>query len=116
MQYYKNIPDKYYYNKSRNIKRLSDVFNNIGLYKIKKKKKLVDDDVLNVWEKFMDDNVKQHGKISSIRNGVVCIEVDSHSWLHHFVNFCKQDMLNTFQREVNRTYVSDIKFKLTSGS
>lgn len=115
MKYSRDIPERYY-GKNRHVKRLGEVFRDAGLYKIKRKKELIDDNILSVWERFVDNNIKEHGKIAGIKKGILYIEVDSHPWLHHFSNFCKQDILEIFQREADKVFVSEIRFRLSSGS
>jgi len=111
---YRYLPERFF--KKKKIKNIGEIFSDINLYKNKKKKKLIDDEILSIWENHMDSTIKEHSNVLSVKSGTVYIEVDSNPWLHHFTNFCKHDILDTFQREANKTFVSDIKFKLTSGS
>lgn len=115
MKYFKDIPERYYYNKN-SVKQLGEVFSSIGLHKKRRRSKLINDEIQKIWEEFVDDSLKEHGNIANLRNGILYIEIDSHPWLHHFTNFCKQDLLCLFQKETTKTFISDIKFKLTSSS
>lgn len=113
MRYYNELPERYYLNK-KNIKNLGEIFKDINLYKRKKKEVLINDEILNIWDKYIDDEIKQHGKISFVKNGILYLEIDSNTWLHHISNFYKQDILNYFQRNSKRIFISDIKLKLIS--
>ena len=115
MQYFKELPERYYYNK-KSVKQLSEVLSKIGLLKRKRRNKIINEEVQNIWENFIDESLKEHGNIVNLRNGILYIEIDSHPWLHHFTNFCKQDVLYLFQKETTKTFISDIKFKLISSS
>lgn len=109
------ISDGYYKNKKRNIRKLSDVFNDIGLPKAAKKKRLIDREIIEIWSKHIDQDIRDHGNVTGVRDGVITVEVDSTAWLHHLSNFCKCEILDVFQNKSSKIYIDDVKFKLISG-
>ncbi len=105
------LPDRYF-TKKKDIKKISDILDNLPLKKIKKKKRSLDV-YQDFWDRNIDDSIRKHGKVSDFKNGILFIEVDSHSWLHHITNFCKNDILSSYQNYENINFISDIKFILS---
>ncbi len=111
MRGFRELPDKFFYGKKDTAKKLGDVFSELGL----KKNKLINDDIVKVWDNFIDSSIKEHCNIVSVKKGSLYLEVDSNPWLHHISNFCKHEILNIFQENSKKTFISDIKFKVKSG-
>lgn len=107
----KKLPDRFYFNKK--IKSINEIFNDSGLLKIKKHKFSITA-YQKVWENFIDSNINKHGRVVGVKNGVVVIEIDSHVWLHHITNFCKDEIVISFQNCKDIKFVSDVKFRLKS--
>ena len=56
--------------------------------------------------------ISDHTDVGMIKSGVLYIEVDSATWLHHISSFKKEELLASIQNEFKRGYISDIKFRV----
>lgn len=109
---YGDLPERCYYKNNNQIKKLSELLKGLGL--IKRRYKHISDEMLNVLNNNIDNQIKEHINIIALKKGILYMEVDSHSWLHHLANFYKQELLDIFQRHVKSTFISDIKFRLAT--
>jgi hypothetical protein len=47
-----------------------------------------------------------------VKSGVLYVEVDSATWLHHVSTFKKEELLASMQNEFKRGHISEIKFRI----
>lgn len=66
------------------------------------------------WEKVAGEAISSHTEIGMVKGGVLYINVDSATWLHHIVAFRKEQLLTSMQQEFKRGYISDIKFRVST--
>lgn len=111
MTLYGDLPERCYYN-SNNIKKLSELLKGLSL--TRRRYKSLSDDLFDVWSNNIDDQIKEHVNIIALKKGILYMEVDSNAWLHHLANFYKQELLDIFQRHVKSTFISDIRFRVSS--
>lgn len=64
------------------------------------------------WKKVVGEVISDHTEVGMVRSGVLYIEVDSATWLHHISSFKKEELLMSMQNEFKRGYISDIKFRV----
>ncbi len=64
------------------------------------------------WKIVAGDIISNHTEVGMVKSGVLYIEVDSASWLHHISGFKKEELLTSIQKEFKRGYISDIKFRV----
>lgn len=66
------------------------------------------------WKIVAGEVISSHTEVSMVKSGVLFIEVDSATWLHHISSFKKEELLTSIQKEFKRGYISDIKFRVGS--
>ncbi len=64
------------------------------------------------WKKAAGDVISEHTNVTMVKSGVLYIEVDSATWLHHISSFKKEELLASMQREFKRGHISEIKFRV----
>ncbi len=64
------------------------------------------------WKKVAGEAISDHTDVGMVKGGVLYIEVDSATWLHHISSFKKEELLASIQKEFKRGYISDIKFRV----
>ncbi len=64
------------------------------------------------WKMVAGDIISNHTEVGMVKSGVLYIEVDSATWLHHISGFKKEELLTSIQKEFKRGYISDIKFRV----
>ncbi len=64
------------------------------------------------WKKVAGGVISDHTEVGMVKSGVLYIEVDSATWLHHISSFKKEELLASMQKEFKRGYISDIKFRV----
>ncbi len=64
------------------------------------------------WKKVAGEVISDHTEVGMVKSGVLYIEVDSATWLHHISSFKKEELLASMQKEFKRGYISDIKFRV----
>jgi predicted nucleic acid-binding Zn ribbon protein len=64
------------------------------------------------WNKVAGETISGHTEVGMVKSGVLYIEVDSATWLHHISGFKKEELLKSIQEEFKRGYISDIKFRV----
>ncbi len=64
------------------------------------------------WKKVAGEVISNHTEVGIVKSGVLYIEVDSATWLHHISSFKKDELLVSMQNEFKRGYISDIKFRV----
>lgn len=92
------------------VKKLGDILNNTVL-SVKKAGKL-NKNLREKWKKVAGEVISDHTDVGMIKSGVLYIEVDSATWLHHISSFKKEELLASIQNEFKRGYISDIKFRV----
>ncbi len=66
------------------------------------------------WKIVAGDIISNHTEVGMVKSGVLYIEVDSATWLHHISGFKKEELLTSIQKEFKRGYISDRKFRVGS--
>ncbi len=92
------------------VKKLGDMLSNIVM-PIKRAGKL-NKNLREKWKKAAGDVISEHTDIRMVKSGVLHIDVDSATWLHHISSFKKEELLASIQNEFKRGYISDIKFRV----
>ena len=64
------------------------------------------------WKMVAGEIISGHTEVGMVKSGVLYIEVDSATWLHHISSFKKEELLASIQNEFKRGYISDIKFRV----
>ena len=64
------------------------------------------------WERAAGEAISSHTKVRMVKGGVLYVEVDSATWLHHVASFKKEELLLSMQNEFKRGYISEIKFQV----
>ncbi len=64
------------------------------------------------WRKVAGEIISSHTEVRMVKSGVLYIEVDSATWLHHIYGFKKEELLMSIQSEFKRGYISEIKFRV----
>ena len=64
------------------------------------------------WKQVAGKVISDHTEVEMVKSGVLYVEVDSATWLHHISSFKKDELLASMQREFKRGYISDIKFRV----
>ena len=64
------------------------------------------------WERAAGEDISSHTKARMVKGGVLYVEVDSATWLHHVATFKKEELLVSMQKEFKRGYISEIKFQV----
>ena len=64
------------------------------------------------WKKVAGGVISDHTEVGMVKSGVLYIEVDSATWLHHISSFKKEELLASMQKEFKKGYISDIKFRV----
>ncbi len=64
------------------------------------------------WKKVAGEVISEHTEVGMVKSGVLYIEVDSATWLHHISSFKKEELLASIQNEFKIGYISDIKFRV----
>jgi len=64
------------------------------------------------WKKVAGEVISDHTEVGMVKGGILYIEVDSATWLHHISSFKKEELLVSMQSEFKRGYISDIKFRV----
>ncbi len=92
------------------VKKLGDILSNtvLSVKKAGKRNK----NLREKWKKVAGEVISDHTDVGMIKSGVLYIEVDSATWLHHISSFKKEELLASIQNEFKRGYISDIKFRV----
>lgn len=64
------------------------------------------------WKIAVGETISSHTEARMIKGGVLYVEVDSATWLHHVATFKKEELLASMQNEFKRGYISEIKFQV----
>ncbi|GAX61677.1 Zn-ribbon-containing, possibly RNA-binding protein and truncated derivatives [Candidatus Scalindua japonica] len=64
------------------------------------------------WKIVAGELISGHTEVSVVKSGVLYVEVDSATWLHHLSSFKKEELLTSIQKEFKIGYISDIKFRV----
>lgn len=92
------------------VKKLGDMLSNtvLSVKRAGKRNK----NLREKWKNVAGEVISEHTEVGVVRNGVLYIEVDSATWLHHISSFKKEELLTSIQNEFKRGYISDIKFRV----
>lgn len=64
------------------------------------------------WKTAAGEEISSHTEARMVKGGVLYVEVDSATWLHHVATFKKEELLASMQNEFKRGYISEIKFQV----
>ena len=64
------------------------------------------------WKNAAGEAISSHTEARMVKCGVLYVEVDSATWLHHVATFKKEELLASMQNEFKKGYISDIKFQV----
>ncbi len=64
------------------------------------------------WKKAVGEDISNHTEVKMVKNGVLYVEVDSATWLHHVSTFKKEELLTSMQNEFKRGHISELKFRV----
>jgi predicted nucleic acid-binding Zn ribbon protein len=64
------------------------------------------------WKKAVGEEISSHTEVRMIKSGVLYVEVDSATWLHHVSAFKKEELLTSMQNEFKKEHISEIKFRV----
>jgi len=64
------------------------------------------------WRKAVGEDISSHTEVKMVKSGVLYVEVDSATWLHHVSTFKKEELLASMQNEFKRGHISEIKFRI----
>ena len=64
------------------------------------------------WKKAVGEDISSHTEARMIKSGVLYVEVDSATWLHHVSTFKKEELLTSMQNEFKKGHISEIKFRV----
>ncbi|MBS1257832.1 MAG: hypothetical protein MAG551_00885 [Candidatus Scalindua arabica] len=64
------------------------------------------------WRKAVGEEISSHTEVRKVKNGVLYVEVDSATWLHHVSTFKKEELLVSMQNEFKKGHISEIKFRV----
>ena len=64
------------------------------------------------WKKAVGEDISNHTEVKMVKSGVLYVEVDSATWLHHVSTFKKEELLASMQNEFKRGHISEIKFRV----
>ncbi len=64
------------------------------------------------WKKAAGEAISSHTEARMVKGGVLYVEVDSATWLHHVATFKKEELLASMQNEFKRGYIAEIKFQV----
>ncbi len=103
---------KHFKGSSTEIKKLGDMLSNIVM-PVKKAGKR-NKNLREKWKKAAGEVISEHTEVGMVKSGILYIEVDSATWLHHISSFKKEKLLTSIQNEFKRGYISDIRFQVTT--
>tara|TARA_B100000959_G_scaffold241143_1_gene262824 strand:+ start:693 stop:1013 length:321 start_codon:yes stop_codon:yes gene_type:complete len=103
---------KHFKGSSTEIKKLGDMLSNIVM-PVKKAGKR-NKNLREKWKKAAGEVISEHTEVGMVKSGILYIEVDSATWLHHISSFKKEKLLASIQNEFKRGYISDIRFQVTT--
>jgi len=92
------------------VKKLGDMLSNIVM-PVKRAGKQ-NKNLREKWKKVAGETISDHTDVGMVKSGVLYIDVDSATWLHHISSFKKEELLASIQKEFKRGYISDIKFRV----
>ena len=92
------------------VKKLGDMLSNtvLSVKRAGKRNK----NLREKWKMVAGEIISGHTEVGMVKSGVLYIEVDSATWLHHISSFKKEELLASIQNEFKRGYISDIKFRV----
>ncbi len=64
------------------------------------------------WKKAVGEEISSHTEVRMVKSGVLYVEVDSATWLHHVSTFKKEELLASMQNEFKRGHISEITFRI----
>ena len=92
------------------VKKLGDMLNNTVMFVKRAGKR--NKNLREKWKKAAGEVISEHTEVGVVKSGVLYIEVDSATWLHHISSFKKEELLASIQKEFKIGYISDIKFRV----
>jgi predicted nucleic acid-binding Zn ribbon protein len=92
------------------VKKLGDMLSNIVI-PVKKAGKR-NKNLMEKWENIAGEVISEHTEVGMVKGGVLHINVDSATWLHHIFSFKKEELLASIQKEFKLGYISDIRFRV----
>jgi predicted nucleic acid-binding Zn ribbon protein len=92
------------------IKKLSDMLQDtvLSVKRARSKNK----SLREKWKIAVGEAISSHTEARMVKGGVLYVEVDSATWLHHVATFKKEELLASMQNEFKRGYISEIKFQV----
>ncbi len=92
------------------VKKLGDMLSNtvLSVKRAGKRNK----NLREKWKNVAGEAISGHTEVGMVKNGVLYIDVDSATWLHHISSFKKEELLASIQNEFKKGYISDIKFRV----
>lgn len=70
------------------------------------------ENIETAWLASVDEKVKKHTKISSLKDKTLRVNVDSSAWLFELRNKHKKDILAKLKQKAGEKKIKDIRFKI----
>lgn len=67
-----------------------------------------------IWQEAVGSEAAQHTRATSLRGGVLRVEVDSAAWLYELSNSCQEELLEKLRAQMPGRRVLEVKFRLGS--
>ena len=69
-------------------------------------------EIYDVWRAAVGAEIARHTRVAGIKGNVLRIEVDSSPWLYELSGFRKQQILTRLSKDLKKTRVVDIDFRI----
>ena len=71
-------------------------------------------EIYSVWRRVVDGEVVRHTRVVGVKANKLIIEVDSSPWLYELSSFRKRGLLDDLKRNLKKTRILDIEFRIGS--
>ena len=69
-------------------------------------------EIYAAWRNTVDGEVVRHTRVIGVKANTLIVEVDSSPWLYELANFRKPGLLSTVRRNLKKTRIVDIDFRI----
>ena len=92
------------------VKKLGDMLSNtvMSVKRVGKRNK----SLREKWNNAAGEAISSHTEARMVKGGILYVEVDSATWLHHVSTFKKEELLASMQNKFKSGHISEIKFRV----
>lgn len=69
-------------------------------------------EIVKVWNSLIDPVIAAHAQPTGVRNGTLCVTVDSNAWHCEIMRYRRKEILEQLQHSFGKTMIKKISFRV----